>query len=192
MDALLLSLLLNLALDQGSGTQRVVARFGSRFADGDVSPRGIVIGLAAMIAINAIVGATLGAVVAALLTPDARLLFLSMALAIGGTGLMIAALRPPPAETAGSMTGLRTLLHFALRRAGENAAFATAGVAAFTDAPLLTAGGAMIGGWAALAPSLISGPAILRHWAMRSFQLVGGLTILCAGIGCAASALGLL
>ncbi|HEX7874703.1 MAG TPA: hypothetical protein VF475_17460 [Sphingobium sp.] len=189
MDALLLALLLNLALDQGSGTQRAVARFGSRFAEGEDAPRGIVIGLALMVAINGVVGAGLGAVVATLLTADARLLFLSMALAMGGTGLMFAALRAPPTDTDRPITGLRTLLHFALRRAGENAAFATAGVAAFTDAPLLSAGGAIMGGWVALAPPLIAGCAMLRHWAMRLFQTAAGLAILCAGIGCAANAL---
>ncbi|MFT3964617.1 MAG: hypothetical protein QM690_01885 [Sphingobium sp.] len=192
MDALLLALLLNLLLDQGSGTQRVVARFGDRFAEDEAAPRGIVAGLALMIAINAAVGAAMGALVAALLSPDARLLFLAMALGMGGTGLLIAALRPAPGDKPTTMTGGRALFQFALRRAGENAAFATAGVAAFTAAPMLAAGGAAIGGWAGLILPLSLGTRPLRHGAMRGVQSVVGLALLSGGIGCAASALRLL
>ncbi|HEX7852940.1 MAG TPA: hypothetical protein VF503_04520 [Sphingobium sp.] len=188
MDALLLALLLNLSLDQGAGTQRVVARF----SDCGETPGRIVSGLALVIAINAVTGAALGAIVAALLMPDARLLFLSMALALGGIGLMMTALRSAPTAKKMRATGIPALFHFALRRAGENGAFATAGVAAFTDAPILTASGAMLGGWVALILPLSLGSHCLSHGVMRAFQIIAGLILLCAGIACAASALHLL
>lgn len=186
MDALLLALLLTLVLDQGTGTQRSVARL----ADAGTADTRHIGGLALMIAANAGLAAALGAVMAALLMPDARLLFLAIALLIGGGSHLIAAFRKPPVTGAPPFRSrFRTLLTFAMRRAGENSAFATAGVAAFTDAPVLAAIGAMLGGWVALVPPLSLGSRYTRHGLLRLFQLLSGVILLCIAIACAVNAL---
>lgn len=181
MDALLLALLLTLVLDQGSGSQRLAAR-----ATGASLP------LILAVALNSAVAAGIGAATAALLVPDARLLFLAIALALSGLGMIAGAMRSAREDTSGAKAPWRLAVRFALRRAGENGAFATAGVAALTDAPVLAGAGAMLGGWAALALPLMLGPAIIGHGAMRVFQAVAGLVLLSAAIACAASALRLL
>jgi putative Ca2+/H+ antiporter (TMEM165/GDT1 family) len=189
MDALLLALLLTLMLDQGSGTQRLVAHM----SDTGAPTMSHIVGLGLMTAINAIVAAGFGAVMAAILMPDARLLFLAVALMIGAVGLLTSSLRKPPERDAlQRRTGFRTLCAFLLRRGGENGAFAVAGVAAFTDAPILAAIGATVGGWVALVPPLALGTIFTRHDMLRLFQLLSGAILLCVAITCAASALRLL
>jgi len=185
MDALILALLLTLVLDQGSGSQRLAARL----ADEGRAP---VLPLALAVALNGAVAAAIGAATAALLVAEARLLFLSIALALSGLGLIASALRHRGKDIATPPGLWRAACQFALRRAGENAAFATAGVAALTDAPILAAVGAALGGWAALLVPLTLGQAALRHAAMRAFHAVAGLILLSAAIACAASALHLL
>lgn len=181
-----MALLLPLLLDQGTGTQQLVARMG----EADAWNSGRMGGLALMIAITAIIAAALGSMMAAILMPDARLLFLAIALLIGGCGLLIAPFRKRPMmDQEARPMRLRTLLTFALRRAGENGAFATAGVAAFTDAPVLTAIGATLGGWAAVAPAVALSRRYTHHGLLRLFQFLAGSILLCIAIGCAANAL---
>lgn len=181
MDALLLALILTLVLDQGTGSQALAARFGNGGAAG-------IAGLALMVAINAVVAAAMGGLIAALLTAEARLLFLAIALSFGALGQMAAPFRAAPAERP-EAGPIRTLILFALRRAGENGAFAVAGVAAFTGAPILAGLGGALGGWAALVPPLLSGRRPLRHGFVRGVRLLSGLVLLIAGIWCAATAL---
>jgi putative Ca2+/H+ antiporter (TMEM165/GDT1 family) len=183
MDALLLALILTLLLDQGAATQSLVARFGEAGRGGA--------GLALMVAINAVVAAAMGGLIAALLTGEALLLFLSIALFFGAIGQMAAPFRSGSAKRLDGAP-LRSLVHFALRRAGENGAFAVAGVAAFTGAPVLAAVGAMLGGWTALIPALALGSRYVRSEALRILQPVSGLILLCVAIWCAASALRLI
>ncbi len=190
MDALLLALLLTLVLDQGTGTQHSVARFGNNAHMPGSVDTGRVIGLALMVMANAIVAATLGSVMAALLMPDARLLFLAIALLFGGGGLLLAPFRKTKMVAAPPFRSrFRSILGLALRRAGENGAFAVAGIVAFTDAPILAAIGATLGGWVALAPPLALGSRYTRHGLLNIFQLVAGGILLCIALACAVNAL---
>jgi putative Ca2+/H+ antiporter (TMEM165/GDT1 family) len=189
MDALLLALLLTALLDQGSGTQHLVSQMSER--DGGSDGRRIgapVPALFLVIAVNAILAAALGAIMATWLMPDARLLFFAIALAFGAVGHLSASFRrppPPPPERGLS----RTLFGYALRRAGENSAFVTAAIVTFTDAPLLAIIGATIGGWLALIPTLVLGERYMRHRLTRAALLLSGAILLCVAIGCAANAL---
>lgn len=188
MDALLLALLLNIALDQGSGAQRLAARLG----DEGAIPSLLLWGLPLAVVLTAVISAAMGAGVAALLIPEARLLFLAMALAIGGCGMIAGALRARDKKGDAPRQGLHVIGQYALRRAGENAAFATAGVAAFTNAPILAAAGATLGGCVALALPLSLGAAPLKHGAMLGVRALIGLALASAAIGCGATALRLL
>lgn len=180
MDALLLALVLTLALDQGTASQRLAARFG----DAGAAP---VAGLALMVALNATVAAAMGGVIARLLGGEARLLFLAIALLFGALGQLAAPFRKPHATPPGKPR--LALLRFALRRAGENGAFAVAGVTAFTNAPILAAAGAMLGGWAALAAPLALGTRHVDAPALRLALPLCGLLLLCAAMACAVNAL---
>lgn len=186
MDALLLALLLTLTLDQGAGTQAIAARIGA----GDTAGAGRVAGLALMVAANAILAAAMGAAIAALLIAEARLLFLAIALLFGASGQLAAPFRLRSRRTdRPALNSLRALVHFAMRRAGENGAFVVAGVAAFTGAPILAAVGATLGGWAALVPPLVLGSRYVENGLLRALLPISGLVLLCAGIWCAAGAL---
>ncbi|MET0360594.1 MAG: hypothetical protein ABW048_02475 [Sphingobium sp.] len=150
MDALLLALLLTALLDQGSGTQRLVSEMGERGGGSDGGRVGAPVpALFLVIAVNAVLAAALGAIMATWLMPDARLLFFAIALAFGAFGHLSASFRrpsPPPPQRARK----RALFGYAMRRAGENSAFVTAAIVTFTDAPLLAVIGATVGGWIAL------------------------------------------
>ncbi|MCE7795961.1 hypothetical protein LWE61_05225 [Sphingobium sufflavum] len=186
MDALLLALLLNLMLDQGARTQHDIARISdSGRADGRFFT-----GLTIVIALNAALAAAVGGIMAALLMPNARLLFLAIALLFGAAGHILTAFRKPRNVNSPVFRGrLHLLLRLALHRAGENAAFVTAGVVAFTDAPVLAAVGAALGAGVALLPPLILGSRYTRHGLLRALLLLSGMILLCIAIGCAASAL---
>lgn len=188
MDALLLALLLTLALEQGTETQRFVARV----AAGTPRPGFAMPALVLLSALICLVAAILGAALAATLSADARLLFLSLALVIAGSGQCGSAIRSRTAAPAPCPVTAAALVRYGVRRSGENAAFVTAGVAAYTHAPLLTAGGAIVGTLAAFCIALTVPVQMLHHRGVRVFQILTGFVLLCAGIIAGADALHLL
>lgn len=189
MDALLLALVLGLLLEQGAASQKRVSQLG----DSAIPARRLLPGLIVIVLLNAALAATLGALVADLIGPDARLLFLAIALLIGGLGLLFAMIRWPREQDSRPFRHpLSTMGLLALRRSGENGSLAVTGIAVFTGAPVLTAAGAVLGGIAALLPAYMLGRRYERVVPLRVMQGIAGTIMISAGMVCAAGALRLL
>ena len=179
MDALLLALVLMLVLEQGSGSQRIAAVSGQA-----LTPRSVTFAIIAII-MGAVFAATVGALIAPLLTGEARLLFLALALGFGAAGLLATGL------SAGKMPSVPrpSSLRFALCRLTDNGGFAVSAIALFTGAPLLTATGAILGALGGLAPALLAGRAAGQRPDMRWMCLLAGAAMLIIATWAAASAL---
>jgi len=191
MSALLLALILTIVLDQGSRSQRTTSRLGDGFGATATVSGGIVLAVIG----NAALGAIAGRLLAGLMPPDARLLFFAITLLLGGSGLLLVAVHPS-ARIESDAPAIRSPLHaigvLALGRASENTIFAIAGVAAFTQAPLLTTVGAIMGGLAALLPALFLGRRYRAVMPLGAIAAIAAMILTCIGIACAASAMGLL
>jgi len=151
MDALMAALVAA-ALAQATDRSAVLAaRLGDRFERRGGVIAGLVI---ALIAVNAIAAAG-AALVAPMLTPNAKALLLALALlSAGGSALFPP--RPPKGEARGGavIAALAGALALGL---GDRAQFITFALAARTPIPALAATGAVIGGLAVLVPAVLAG-----------------------------------
>lgn len=178
MDALLLALLLCLFLSLGS---RLGAFLGSgkRRAPNYVA---LLIGLAIAAALWAMAGAALTVT----MTPEARHLFLALALAVESAVLFAGGVRGAPAKSPNR--GVRLIDGLADIVSGGGAFLIVAIAVAFAD-PWM----AGLGGWIGRAIALGIVPQLMasRNWplAFRTLQLVGGSFGIIAGFFMAMSAL---
>lgn len=180
MVAVLLALLLALLLEQGNATQ-------VRIADARTAHDArIMIGTAAA---TAALAALAGGAVAPLLSPEARLLFLALALGFGATGLLLSLVVPSARRNVEGLAGLGA---FVVRRSGENVLFGVGAVAAFTGDPVLTAIGGATGSLAALYAAVFAGPNAVRSPWARGIRGVAGTLLLVAAMLAAADALRLI
>lgn len=189
MSALLLALVLSIILDQGSGSQRIAGRLGEQFGATAAVIGGLTIAVVGNVALAALTGGILGA----LMPANARLLFFACTLSLGGVGLLLATMRSrraPDAEAA-SLSPLRMIGTLAFRRAGENATLAVAGIALFTQAPVLTALGAIMGALSALLAALFAGRRCESILPTKFISIVAGTILVSIAIALAARALGL-
>lgn len=182
MVAMLLALVLALLLEQGNASQ---ARLASTS-----EPREAGVLLAAATATTAL-AAIAGGALAPMLSPEAQLLFLALALGFAATGLLFSLAAPTPAPL-GASGGPTRFGVFAARRAGENVLLVVAAVAAFTGDPVLTATGGAAGSFAALYAATLTGPAAARSTAARAIRGAVGTLLLLAAIFAAADALRLI
>jgi putative Ca2+/H+ antiporter (TMEM165/GDT1 family) len=201
MAAFLLAMVLTLILDQGARSQALAAQLGEPLDEihgrsdhftGPAWP--VILALLLAIAACAVIAAAAGDLLIPLLPPDARLFFLGLALAFGGASHLAAMYRQDRRGVAGPERRhvLPLIALFALRRLGENAAFAVVAVAVFTAMPHWAAAGAIVGGCAAIAPPLTLGRAYSAYGMIRWFQGGSGTILFCSAIACIAEALHLL
>lgn len=189
MQALILSLLLCLLLDQNDRSQRIAGALG---VAPDLAGPGAVGVLMASIALAALLVPAAGALLAPKMAASPRLLFFSLALIFGGIGMLM------PLRTRGIIRFAamdRTpllIIRLFLARLTDRASFAVLGVAVLTGEVVLTAIGAMIGSLAALLPSLWLGSRYARVIPLNLIGWFGGAALLLAGVFCALSALSLL
>lgn len=183
MVALLLALVLALLLEQGSASQ-------SRIADAGAG-RDAWIMIAAATATTVVAGVGGGAL-PHILSAEARLLFLALALGFAATGLLLSVIAPPAARRPASAGRARAFAAFLASRAGENILFAVAAVSAFTGAPALTALGGAAGSFAALFAATLTGPGAARTPAHRAGRALIGTILLVGSLFAAADALHLI
>lgn len=179
MVAVLLALVLALLLEQGNASHARIA--------GTSEPREAWIMIAAATVTTAL-AAIGGGALAPMLSPEARLLFLALALGFAATGLLLSLAAPSPA-LLGASGGRTRFAVFVARRAGENVLLVVGAVAAFTGNPVLTATGGAAGSFAALYAATLTGPAAARSAAARAIRGAAGTLLLLAAIFAAASAL---
>lgn len=187
MDTLLLALLACVLGETGGRMQRLAGLLDARFG----RPAALLLGAACAAAALAALAAAAGAYLLPMLSPEARLLFLALALLTGGATMLWRSRAPD--SLSGWRIGpfLTAFLGLLILGFGDSAMFLLVALAAARAEPLWAGVGGAIGLWVGIAlavllpASLMAGP----RWLLLQRATGAGFVLL--GLGAAVSALGL-
>ena len=173
MDTLLPAFLAALLAEVGDKTQWLVLLLGARFGKRPAVLGGIA--LAAII--NAALAGFGGALIAGLITPEARALLLAIALVSAGVGAWLPIKAPEPVDGWRLGAFFSSFGAFFLLELGDKTQFLTAAIAARAGSAAMATAGAAAGVILASAATLALGAAlprvVLRRGAGTVFLLVG-------------------
>lgn len=153
----------------------------ARIADRFNSPLSVVAAAAIALAITNGIGGALGAIMAPILTPNARSLLLGFALLSAGISAFwpLKPLEQPGGRRIGAFaTALVTLLAAGL---GDRTQFLTSAIAARGDLPVFAAIGGTLGALAVQAPIILAGEAVRDRLPLRTLRGVIGALFSVAG-----------
>jgi putative Ca2+/H+ antiporter (TMEM165/GDT1 family) len=188
MDALMAALVAALLAQASDKTPWLAAMLGTRFA----RPGSVILGAALALASGNTLAALAGVVVAHEMSPNARDLFLAVALIFAGT----AAFSPikPPDRLAGWKTGafVTSLLGVFVLALGDRSQFITAAITARSPSPWLAAAGATVGTLAVNVPAILAGEQARAQLPITAVQVAVGLLFLLVGIYLALGAIRLI
>lgn len=182
--AALVAALLTQATDRSAW---LAAMLGTRFARPGVVIAALAIALCVINALAAIGGA----LIAPVLSPNAKALMLAFALLSAG-GSALFAIKPPKVSDARAGAFIASLAGALALGLGDRMQFITFALAARTPIPALAAVGATIGGLAVLVPSVIAGEAGRAMLPMKPIRIVIAALLLIAGAISGLSALRLI
>jgi putative Ca2+/H+ antiporter (TMEM165/GDT1 family) len=139
-----------------------------------------------------LLAAAAGALLAPRLTPEARQLFLALALLFQGGGALFPV--KPPDRLAGWRLGaaLTSLIGLFILAFGDGVQFIVLALAARAQLPWLAAIGAMLGSLAVIAPAAILGEAGWTGLPLVTLRRIIGVLFVLAAIGLGLSALRLI
>lgn len=183
MDALMAALVAALLIHATDRTPWLMAGLGGRYRQHALVLAG---GVAALAIVNTL-AATGGALIAPRLTPNARALFLAIALAAAGLGCF-ATLKPPESMTGWRTGPLVTPLIGMLTLGFGSAQFLTMAIALRVGEPVFAAVGATIGGAVIVAAALALGGNGVARLRTRIARMPVGALLLVAAIVAALSA----
>lgn len=182
MDALLIALLASAFAEMGDKTQLLALVLAVRFRN----DAAVLAGIALATVLNCALSAAGGWFISGLIGTSARALFFGLPFLFAGTGMLFPT--RPPDDVRGWKLGafLTALLAMFILEFGDKSQFITAGVAVRTADPVLSAAGASIGIFLALAPAVLTGQqlflntplALIRRAAAAMFLLIGTVTAL--------------
>lgn len=156
MDALLLAFFLSCIAESGGKQPELFRVLHARYRGGIAVLAGAILALA----VNAGIAAWAGGMIGAMLTPEARTLFLALALAAAGIGLFLAGRPPDPLERWRAGPFLTSLGGLFILGFGESGSFLVAGIAASRADPWMAGAGGFLGGLAACLGPLAAGAAM--------------------------------
>ncbi|MPT48637.1 MAG: hypothetical protein E2598_09500 [Sphingobium sp.] len=191
MDALMLALLLCLFVESG-GKMSILYRALHHLYDTPPNRQGMAISLGMIIAVaaHAAIAACAGYFIAQMLTPEARWLFLALALASSGASLLWSKKSPFLPEKRRASPLFSSALILFLRGLGENGPFLIIGVATATAWPAFAGIGGAMGSIAACFLMRGVGPA-LSPQTTRIIRAIIGCGLLVAALFISAQAMGL-
>ncbi len=181
------ALVLGALVQVGDRTPWLAVILADRYRD----PRIVLLAAALALGVNNAVGVVGGMLVAALLTPNAKLLLLALALVLAGISTGIRGKSPDRLEGwrlgafGTSALGL-TILAF-----GDRMQFVTAALAARSPVPWLAAVGATLGALAVCAPAILLGEARWRALPLVPVRIACGVLLGVIGLITGLSAIGL-
>jgi putative Ca2+/H+ antiporter (TMEM165/GDT1 family) len=177
MDALLTALLACLIVEMGDRCQLLTLALSVRYKQHGAVISGLFLAAFA----NAALSAAAGGLIAPLLGPDARSLFLALALVSAGIGMLMPVKRPD------LLTGWRlgafatTALGLFILAFGNGAQFVAMAIAVHTADPILTALGAGLGVGAACLPVILLQQRFFTMLPIRWIRRAGGILLLLIG-----------
>ena len=160
---------------------------------GDRYPRGaVILGAALALALGNTIAAIGGTLVAHEMSPNAKDLFLAVALIFSG----VAAFSPikPPDRLAGWTIGalLTSLCGVFVLALGDRSQFLTAAITARSPSPAFAAIGATIGALAVAIPAILAGEAARRRLPITAMRIAIGLVFVSIGLYLALGAIRLI
>lgn len=185
MDALLLALLGCLACELGDRSQLLALALSTRYRRTGAVLAGL--GIAAIA--NAALSAAAGGLLSTMISPDARLLFLAVALLFAGGAMMIPARMPDTLARWRTGPFLTSALGLFILGFGEGSPFLVAAIAARTADPLMAGAGGAAGIIAAGAPVVLLRGRYFTALPLRTIRRAGGLLFLVAASWLASGAL---
>lgn len=188
MDSLLLALIGCLLGEMGGRGQWLVLALANRYERDGTIIAGIIVAAIANAALSALAGAWIGP----MLGPYARLLFLALAMAFLGAGLLWPMRRPDPLTGWRIGPFLTSALGLLILSFGEGSQFLILGIAARMNPPVLAAIGGMIGVAAAMIPVVALRDRFFTVMPLRAIRWTGGALLLLAAAIMALKAVGLI
>jgi putative Ca2+/H+ antiporter (TMEM165/GDT1 family) len=177
MDALMGALVAALLAQASDRPAWMAARIADQF-----SRRGaVIVGVALALGISNALGAAGGALIAPMMTPNARALLLGLALLSAGAS---ACWPPKPLPQSGGATLGASATAFILLLAtslGDRTQFLTAAIAVRSDLPVYSAIGATLGGLAIHIPAILAGSKGKRRLPLHAIRIAIALVLLLAG-----------
>lgn len=184
MDALLIAFFLSLIAESGGKLPLLFRALHARYPDGAA----VIVGMVLAVGANAAIAAWAGGAIGAMLTPEARRLFLALALVAAGAGLLFAGRSPD--MLAGWRAGalLTSAAGLFILGFGESGSFLVVGVAAARADPWMAGAGGMLGGIAACLVPLLAG-AVMPEKGRKALRIAMGVILILLGFAIAMSAL---
>lgn len=188
MDGLVSAFVAALLAECGDRTPWLAAILAARFQ----KPLTVILGIALAASAASALSAAFGAIVAPMLAPNARLLFLALALLFGGAGAFWPQKAPDALARWRIGAFLTSALGFFILEFGDRTQFLTAALALRSPAPALAAVGATLGILAISIPAALAGETVFRKLPPVATRVIPGILFLLTGLICALSALRLI
>ncbi len=188
MDALMAALVLGALCQAGDKTPWLAAILGDRFR----TPATVMVAAAIALAGNYGLGVVGGLLIAPMMTPEARLLLLALALVLAGLSTTLRAKTPDRLDGwrlgafGTSATGLGIMVF------GDRMQFIVVALAARSDLPWLAAVGGTLGALAVIAPAVVLGEKRWLALPQRAIRIGSGGVLILAGTIAGLSAMRLL
>jgi putative Ca2+/H+ antiporter (TMEM165/GDT1 family) len=178
MDALMAALVLGAITQAGDRTPWLAAILSDRFAS-----RWLVFAAAALaLALNYAIGVVAGLMVAALLTPEARLLLLALALLLAAFGTAIRDRSPERLENWRIGAAPTAFLGLFIMAFGDRMQFIVAALAARSPLPWAAAVGATLGALAVTGGAALAGEGAWRALPLRAIRIATAALLAIAGV----------
>lgn len=168
------------------------AWFVAILADRYQKPGLVIVAVTLVVVTGNALAATAGAFMAPIMTPNARALFLCLALVSAGSSALFALKRPAVMEKWRGGAFLAAIIGFLAIGLGDRTQFLTAAIAARGSMPAFAAIGATLGSLAILIPAALAGEAARATAPMRAIGFAIGLTLILAGLIAGLSAMRLI
>ena len=152
------------------------------FADRFRRPALVVLAAVLALVFNYAIGVAAGLAVAALLTPEARLLLLALALVLAGAGTGFRFRRPDALEGWRTGPAFTSIAGLAIMAFGDRMQFVVAALAARSSLPWAAMVGAVIGGTAVNMVAVALGEAAWLRLPLQALRIAAAAILLIAGV----------
>ena len=152
------------------------------FADRFRAPALVIVAAVLALTFNYAIGVAAGLAVAALLTPEARLLLLALALVLAGAGTGFRLKRPDALEGWRTGPAFTSIAGLAIMAFGDRMQFVVAALAARSTLPWAAMVGAVIGAAAVDAVAVLAGEAAWLRLPLTAIRIAAAAILLVAGV----------